>query len=302
MYSPKRTKRNEGTVRHHVIREATELADELRLCAKRWWCCSPLLCLCEESKLKGRRRDNGVWLRSAGSAAGGGGNFANSLEGPVYSLSLFESRELLAFKSAGLAAVGVAGELGDGSTLTAEDMLEEGEWWRMSGSVPDRFRVSACLELEDGLGDMRGCGVPRSCAAEADGRRSLRGATDPTVTNEWMDVTSSSPDFAPDDIVDPFIEGASVDVVAALPLLWRSLYFSIASASRSRMRLAMGDNPGATAVAGASAACCCGVGEGTLRILLLPTELADGCGGDWGYGGSGVAFRDGESEDNEGGM
>ena len=93
---------------------------------------------------------------------------------------------------------------------------------------------------------------------------------------EWRDATSSSRDFPPDDTAEPFPDVASVDAVAALPLRFRSLYFSIASMSFSRMRFAMGDRPGAAAGAGARLPCGVGVGDGTLRILLLPTELADG--------------------------
>lgn len=233
------------------------------------------MCLCEERRLKGnlRGRIAGVWLRSAASA-GGGGNLAKSLEGPTNSFSLVESRERVALMSGGRSGVvdvcvGVAGD--EGSALETV----EGEcWYRCSGSVPDRLRDSDC-RVE--FGDTRGCGAARNCAAEADGRSIRRGATDPTVTSDCKDAISSSPDFLPlDDTADPFSDGVSVDVVAALPLRCRSLYFSIASASRSRMRLAMGDRLGATVWAGASDEYGCGVGEGTLNRLLLPAELAEG--------------------------
>ena len=87
---------------------------------------------------------------------------------------------------------------------------------------------------------------------------------------------SSSPSFPPDETVEPFSEGVSVEAVAALPLRWRSLYFCISSASRSRMRVAIGDKPVATLWAGARAEWGCGVGEGTLKTLLLPAEFAEG--------------------------
>lgn len=166
---------------------------------------------------------------------------------------MLESREPLVFINGGLAGVvdvcvGVAGEVG--STLRVDDTAdEEGVKWscKTSGSVPDRFRVSSWREAEVEFGDIMGWGVPRNCAAEADGRSSRRrGATDPTVTRDWRDAMSSSPDFPPDDTAEPFSEGVSVEAVAALPLRCRSLYFSIASASRSRMRVAMGDSPAAT--------------------------------------------------------
>ena len=53
----------------------------------------------------------------------------------------------------------------------------------------------------------------------------------------------SSSDGPCEDIADSFCDGASVEAVAALPLRWRSLYFSIASASTARMRDAIGDSP-----------------------------------------------------------
>lgn len=93
---------------------------------------------------------------------------------------------------------------------------------------------------------------------------------------DWSDATSSSRDFPPEDTAEPFCDVASVDTVAPLPLRLRSLYFSIASMSRSRMRFATGDRPGAAPGAGARLPCGAGLGDGTLRILLLPTELADG--------------------------
>lgn len=114
------------------------------------------LCLCEDSRNGSRRESSvGVWLRSTGGGpAGGGGNFANSLDGPVNSTSLLESRELLALMRGGRAddCVGVAGDAGARSAFG--DVVED---WRISGSVPDRFRVSACREVAGVAGeDMNG--------------------------------------------------------------------------------------------------------------------------------------------------
>jgi len=84
-----------------------------------------------------------------------------------------------------------------------------------------------------------GCGLLRSCAAEAEGRNRRRGATDPTVTSEFKGLRSSPSGAGPAE--ELFWDCVSVDAVVALPLRWRNLYFSIASASRSLMRVAIGD-------------------------------------------------------------
>ena len=110
----------------------------------------------------------------------------------------------------------------------------------IAGLVPERVRGS-CDELE---GIVRGCGLDRSWAAEADGRNRRRGATEPTVTNDDSAEISSSSSFgggAGGVDTDSCWDGLSVDAVVALPLRCRILYFSIASASRSRIRVAIGD-------------------------------------------------------------
>lgn len=63
--------------------------------------------------------------------------------------------------------------------------------------------------------DERSCGVSLSCAAEAEGRSLRRGANEPNELSETSSLAAGAP-F--DDTVEPFTEGASVDVVAALPL------------------------------------------------------------------------------------
>ena len=111
------------------------------------------------------------------------------------------------------------------------------------------------------------------------------------VTMLCMELASSSLDelLVVVGAVVPFADCASVEVVAALPLLCRSLYFSIASASRSRMRLAMGDKAEAAAafscavMGGGTAEYDCtgtGEGEGTVNLLVLLEEPADGCPGE----------------------
>ncbi len=101
-------------------------------------------------------------------------------------------------------------------------------------------------------------------------------------------MSSAWAEAPPEDNAEPLTEGASVEVVAALPLRWRILYFSMASASRSRMREAIGERLD----------CCaafigvrddCGCGEGILNVLVFDVELAE-CG-------RGTAFREGESVD-----
>ena len=58
----------------------------------------------------------------------------------------------------------------------------------IAGLVPDRLRGSPWL-----VGIVRGWGVVRSCAADADGRIRRRGATEPTVTrDESAEISSSS--------------------------------------------------------------------------------------------------------------
>lgn len=54
-----------------------------------------------------------------------------------------------------------------------------------------------------------------SCAADAEGRSFRRGANEP---NELCEMSSWATGVPLDDTVEPFTEGASVDVVAALPL------------------------------------------------------------------------------------
>lgn len=124
-----------------------------------------------------------------------------------------------------------------------DDAKAGGTCLSVAGLVPDRFRSISCCEEGELWGNVRACGLLRSCAAEAEGRNRRRGATEPTVTSEFNGLISSKGwDGPAEDGFDPFCEWASVEAVVALPLRCRSLYFSIASASRSLMRVAIGDS------------------------------------------------------------
>ncbi len=97
---------------------------------------------------------------------------------------------------------------------------------------------------------------------------------------------------------DSFCEGLSVEVVVALPLRCRSLYFSIASASRSRMRVATGDR----ADAGFGAGCGRRVAElgwemgDAEKPNVLLVELAEGWPGECDPEGKGAGRLDGEDQ------
>lgn len=109
------------------------------------------------------------------------------------------------------------------------------------GFVPALFRDASLCAGCVGIGTEEG--EVRSCAAEKDGRRSLREAIVPVIASEEM-LSSSSP-LAGDPTepnVSPACDLLSVEDVPALPLRFRLMYFSISSASRSRIRFTMGDS------------------------------------------------------------
>ena len=81
----------------------------------------------------------------------------------------------------------------------------------------------------------------RSCAALAEGLSNLLGRTEP-FTSEFIGGMTSSRSNPFSRPIDSACDGASVEVVPALPLRFLSLYFSIASASLSNIRVAIGDS------------------------------------------------------------
>jgi len=111
------------------------------------------------------------------------------------------------------------------------------------GLVPDRLRKSAvcgdkAVAITDG-----GSGVVLSCAAEKEVRSRLRGVVEPLIGGDVNEAMSSPfADGPAEENCDPFCDLASVDEVPWLPLRFRFIYFSMASASRSRMRVATGDS------------------------------------------------------------
>jgi len=117
----------------------------------------------------------------SGGCAGGGGNLAYSIGGPMY-FSLLPFR-----KRAGRAelCVGV-----DRSVESAEELDNGGCDFKVDGLVPDLCRWLSCCDDANVAGVMVPCGLVRNCAADADGRSLLRGATDPTVTSE-LNISSS---------------------------------------------------------------------------------------------------------------
>lgn len=165
----------------------------------------------------------------------------------------------------------------------------------IAGLVPDRLRGSPWLGGTDS-----GWGFVRNCAAEADGRKRRRGATEPIVPiDDSAEISSVSfGGGAGGGDVDSLWEGLSVDAVVALPLRCRSLYFSIASASRSRIRVAIGDNADAgleLPVGKRVAEPGCETGDVAKPNVLL-VELADGCPGEWDPEGSGAGRLDGDDQ------
>lgn len=146
----------------------------------------------------------------------------------------------------------------------------DGDAGIVAGLVPERCRAISCCDI-DGLGLIAGgVGVVLSCAAEADGRNRRRGATEPTAINGCLRSSGVG--------ATPLADWLSVDAVVPLPLRWRSLYFSIASASRSRMRVAIGDKADAGLPDGGMR-WDCPEGE-AVENEPLPDELADGWAGE----------------------
>ena len=108
-----------------------------------------------------------------------------------------------------------------------------------------------------------------SWAALAEGLSNLLGCTEP-FTNEFIGGTTSSRSTPFRCPIDSVCDGASVEVVPALPLRFLRLYFSIASASLSNIRVAIGD----------SVLCVvCTLefteieGEGTENVLGVPADI-----------------------------
>ena len=111
------------------------------------------------------------------------------------------------------------------------------------------------------------CVLLRSCAADNEGRNTFRGVLVPLARfDESDDISSPLADGPADEKVDPFCDLVSVD---ALPLRFRLIYFSMASASRSRIRVAIGDRAAAgLGMTGASG----GPGEDAEKVPVLLVE------------------------------
>lgn len=108
-----------------------------------------------------------------------------------------------------------------------------------------------------------------SWAALAEGLNNLLGGTEP-FTNEFIGGITSSRSKPFRYPIESVCDGASVEVVPALPLRFLFLYFSIASASLSNILVAIGD----------SVFCVVGTpeftekeGEGTENVLEVPTDI-----------------------------
>ena len=108
-----------------------------------------------------------------------------------------------------------------------------------------------------------------SWAALAEGLSNLLGCTEP-FTNEFIGGTNSSRSTPFRYPIESVCDGASVEVVPALPLRFLCLYFSIASASLSNIRVAIGD----------SVFCVVGTpeftereGEGTENVLEVAADI-----------------------------
>lgn len=110
------------------------------------------------------------------------------------------------------------------------------------GLVPARLRnVSGGVTLVVIIEGVSVCAL--NCAADKEGRNFFRGVLAPLGGREARDVMSSPlADGPADEKIDPVWDFVSVD---ALPLRFRLMYFSIASASRSRIRVAIGDSAAA---------------------------------------------------------
>ena len=107
----------------------------------------------------------------------------------------------------------------------------------------------------------------RSCAAEKEGRRRLRGVLEPLAAGDVREEMSSPLEEGPaDEKFDPFWDLLSVD---ELPDRLRRIYFSMASASRSRIRVAMGDSE---MVGGTGALSRDDGGDDTTNVLEVPAE------------------------------
>ena len=110
------------------------------------------------------------------------------------------------------------------------------------GLVPERLRnvsggVTLVVIMEGG------CVFALNCAADTEGRKFFRGVLVPLTGRDVSDdISSPLADGPADEKVDPFCDFVSVD---ALPLRFRRMYFSIASASRSSIRVAIGDSAAA---------------------------------------------------------
>jgi hypothetical protein len=107
------------------------------------------------------------------------------------------------------------------------------------GFVPARLRnvsggVTPVVIIEGG------CVFALNCAADTEGRNCFRGVLAPLTISGVSDVISSPlADGPADEKIDPVCDFVSVD---ALPLRFRRMYFSIASASRSSIRVAIGES------------------------------------------------------------
>lgn len=107
-----------------------------------------------------------------------------------------------------------------------------------------------------------------SCAALAEGLSNLLDCTE-AFTSEFIGGTTSSRSTPFNCPTDSVCDGASVEVVPALPLRFLRLYFSIASASLSNIRVAIGDS-----------VFCIGMpeftereGEGAENVLEVPVDV-----------------------------
>jgi hypothetical protein len=117
-----------------------------------------------------------------------------------------------------------------------------------------------------------------SCAADNDGRKIFRGVLVPLAWFDESDVMSSTLAEGPtDEKVDPVCDFVSVE---ALPLRFRLIYFSIASASRSSIRVAIGDSAAAGLCRGGARG---GPGEETenVPVLLVAEDMFPEVLGVW---------------------
>jgi hypothetical protein len=173
---------------------------------------------------------SGTPLEAMLSFGGGGpGNLANSLGGPMY-----DSGSSARCPGAGPPLVLACVRDGTaewGNTCESLGGENVGGFARMVvGFVPARVRGPS-----GGTGGGGDLGV-RSWAADTDGRSCFRrGATDPCRGRE--DISSPFAEGPADEGFDEYWDLISVD---ALPLRFRRMYFSIASASCRSVRVAMG--------------------------------------------------------------